>query len=324
MKRTVPLLVILALTAAGGYAEDAAPPVPQMAEGFKPPAEKIERPYTNDKCLEKCHGEPGFGAGSVEGVLRVLHVNAGRYVFSIHGQKGVECIDCHQEADPNFHPRTGYRNVDCRACHAENPPEDAYPPNGLARLAEKGIQRPPPESRKAETWVTTKHAKAWFAGDRKAPFCYHCHTAHYVYRVADPRATMHPSNRPETCGICHVDQVRAYDVGGLLARFRIGAHGKGDLSNRYDVTECVACHQGQAAHGEETVTGQACPTCHRVPEEGEEGVEWASLHIKPLAESQPGARALRYVYGVGFWAVVALGALFALFLGFSTLYRREG
>ncbi|MBE0618598.1 MAG: hypothetical protein IH608_11840, partial [Proteobacteria bacterium] len=232
------------------------------------------------------------------------------------------CVDCHADADPNFHPRTGYARPDCRACHAERPPEGAFPPDALKRLEAKGIKPPPKEAWKAETWAKTKHALAWEKGNPAAPSCAHCHTAHYQRRSEDPLSTVNRQNLAATCGLCHVDQVRAYDVGGFLARFRLGAHGKGDLSNRYSVCECVACHQGEAAHGEETVTGQACPTCHRVPEKRPEA-EYTSLHIKPQAADQPLARALRWAYTVVFWGAAAGGGLLALFLGFSTLYRRS-
>ncbi|MHB8764702.1 MAG: hypothetical protein ACYDA8_10270 [Deferrisomatales bacterium] len=318
MKRTTRLLLLLCLAAPPVAGAADTPPAP---EALWPPAEKIEKPYTNDKCLEKCHGLPGFGAGAASGIARNLHVDKAGYLLSIHAQKGVECVDCHQESDPNFHPRTGYPQVDCRACHSEVPPEGVYPVDALKRLEAKGIKPPPKESRKAEGWMKTVHAKAWAEGNPAAPFCSHCHTAHYVRKSQDHGSTAHRSRLAETCGVCHVDQVRSYDVGGVLARFRIGAHGKGDLSSRHDVTECLSCHQGEAAHGEETVTGQGCPACHRVPKE-KGGVEVASLHIKPLAENQPWARALRWAYGLGFWAVVAGGALLALVMGFSALYRK--
>jgi hypothetical protein len=316
MKRIAALFLPLTLSLVpAALAETAGP-------GFIPPTEKIEKPYTNDKCLEKCHALPGFGAGSDRGILRDLHVDIVGFVLSTHGQKGVDCVDCHVDADPNFHPRAGYTKVDCRACHSEKPPEGVYPPDAIKRLEAKGIKPPPKEALKAEGWMKTKHAKAWLAGNPAAPFCSNCHTAHYVRKASDPESTVYRGDVSRACGWCHVDQVRSYDAGGFLARFRIGAHGKGDLANRYDAMECVACHQGEAAHGEETVTGQRCPACHRVPER-REGVELATLHIKPLAANQPISRVLRWLYTVGVWGAVALGVLFALFMGFSTLYRKK-
>ncbi|NOY44834.1 MAG: hypothetical protein GXP50_05210 [Deltaproteobacteria bacterium] len=313
MKRAVIVAVLLALGPAARAGE--------MAPGFQPPEKKIEKPYTNDKCLKNCHGVPGFSAGGPDGALRDLYVDAEEFVLSTHGQKGVECIDCHRDADPNFHPRTGYPKVDCRACHAKNPPADAYPPDALARLKAKGIKPPPEEARKAEGWLKTKHGQAFARGDEKAPFCTDCHTAHRIRKPDDPASTVNRANLASTCGRCHADRLETGRVGVWLARFRIGAHGKGDLANRYDVTECASCHQGEAAHGERSVTGQACPTCHRVAEEG--GREWATLHVRPGSGEQPLAWALSWLYEAGFWAAVAGGVLIAVFWGFTSLFRRD-
>ncbi len=316
MKRFVAALAFLALVPAApsGAAQEAA--------GFQPPAERIEKPYTNDKCLKNCHGVPGFGAGGVDGRLRDLHVDATGYVMSIHGQKGVECIDCHEGADPNEHPRAGYPDVDCRACHAKKPPEGVFPAGALDRLAAKGIKPPPEKSLKGDDWAGTKHAKAWVRGERDAPFCPQCHTAHQVRPAADPASTVNRANLSDTCGACHRDQVRDLGPGGFLARFRLAGHGKGDLSNRYDVTECASCHQGEAAHGETTVTGQACPRCHQVPED-RSGPTYVSLHVKPGSADQPAARALRWAYAAVFWGGVGVAVLVVVLIGFTTLYTKQ-
>ena len=318
----------IAVTGPEGPAAPAATPAPvgNVLTGFLPPKEKIEKPYTNEKCLKNCHEVPGFGAGTLSGVLRDLQVDPKGFLLSIHGQKGIECLDCHVDADPNFHPRTGYTKVDCRACHSEKPPEGIYPPDALKRLEAKGIKPPPKESLKGEGWMKTAHAKAWLAGNPAAPSCAGCHTAHYQRQAKNPGSTVNRENLAAMCGSCHVDQVRAYNVGGLLARFRIAGHGKGDLSNRHDVSECLSCHQGEAAHGEETVTKQTCPACHRVPpkeERAKQGVTVASLHSRPMAADQPVAKGLHWAYLAAFWGGVAGLAVFVLFMGFSTLYRSK-
>ncbi len=311
--------LVAAVVLAAGWAETARPA--EMAPGFRPPEKRIEKPYTDDKCLDKCHGVPGFAAGDETGRLRDLYVDPAGFVQSVHARKGIECVDCHVDADPNFHPRTGYPDVDCRACHAAKPPADAYPPHALARLKAKGIKRPPEEARKAEGWMKTRHGRAWAAGRENAPFCRDCHTAHRIFPAEDPRSSVNRARLRETCGRCHRGQVEAGRPGALLARFRIGGHGKGDLSTRYDVSECVSCHQGEAAHGERTVTGQACPTCHRPAEAERAGL--ATLHIRPGSPDQPLARALSWVYEGLFWLGVAGATLFVLFIGFSSLYRRD-
>ena len=40
-------------------------------------------------------------------------------------------------------------------------------------------------------------------GDVRAANCASCHTAHSILPANDPRSSVHPSNRPRTCGKCH-------------------------------------------------------------------------------------------------------------------------
>lgn len=325
MKRiAAPLSIFVALAAAGlSWGEVA--PQPEAGPGFVPPPAKIEKPYTNDKCLKNCHERPGLGVGDSAGVLRNLHVDPREFVQSIHGQKGLECVDCHTDADPNFHPRLGYTRVDCRACHSEKPPEGVFPPDALKRLEAKGIKPPPKESRKGEGWSKTAHAKAWAAAKPGAPFCSGCHTAHAIRPAKDPKSTVNRAQLARTCGGCHADQAFSYDTGGWLARFRIAGHGKGDLSNRYAVTECLSCHQGEGAHAEKTVTRQLCPNCHKPDQRDRTGksVVLSSLHTRPLASDQPLATLLRWAYTVLVWGGAAAVGVFVLFMGFSTLYRSK-
>lgn len=311
--------------APAGLVAPAVAGAPTAAPGLPLPAwEKRPKPYTNDKCLDKCHALPGFAAGDGTGIMRNLHVDPKAYAASMHGRKGLLCIDCHQDADPNFHLRVGYRKVDCRACHSKTPPAGVFPANALQTLQSRGIKPPPEKSRNGEGWIKTAHAKAWLKGSRAAPFCSDCHTAHYVRPAKEAESSVNVANLPRTCGACHQDQVKSYGVGGLLARFRIAGHGKGDLSNRYALTECLSCHQGEAAHGEPTVTKQSCPKCHQAPpKEKRTGTAWATIHVKPQAADQPASIVFGWAYALVFWGAVAGISLFVVFMGFSTLYRRD-
>ena len=294
----------------------------RRATGFVPLQRVVLEPYADAACLDNCHGVVGFGAGSNTGILRQLYVDAEGYRDSTHGKRGITCLDCHVGADPNTHPRTGYPRVDCRACHAVEPPEGVFPPDAVRKLSEKGIQPPGKDKWKGAGWETTAHARAWEAGDARAPFCPQCHTAHAIRNSLDPQATTHRDNLAATCGVCHAGQVEVGGVGAALARFRVSAHGKGDASQRYAVTECLSCHTGEGAHGEEELTGQRCPACHRVPEEGA-GVGSTGFHVMPQGGRQPAALALAWIYGVGFWGVAATVGLLAVVAVFAHLYRRR-
>lgn len=290
--------------------------------GFVAPREKIELPYTNDKCIKNCHGEKELFAGGDHGKKRDLTVELEGYEASVHGQRGFWCIDCHFGADPNFHPREGYPKVDCRACHSEKPPENVYPPNPKAIFAERETKPPEKKYLKGDGWTNTKHGKAWLEGKEKAPFCNDCHTAHYVKRPEDSASTVSDCNLPDTCGKCHEGKVASVSVGGALARWSIAGHGKGDFSQSFSEKRCVSCHQGEAAHGEETVTGQACPSCHRSAQSVEAGSK--SFHVDVSDSAELSGKALRYVYDLLFWGGVVGMALAALFFGVTSIYRKNG
>lgn len=324
--RAARLRGILALSAAAAFlpAFLGASPVraEEPAPGFIPPREKIEEPYTNDKCLKDCHGVAGFTSGAPGGEPRDMYVPLDPFTLSTHGQRGLWCIDCHAGADPNFHPRTGYTKVDCRACHSETPPAGVFPPDARETLEMRKVAPPPKEAWKGDTWGRTVHAKAWAEGKPNAPFCPDCHTAHAVRRSADPESTVHRDRLRATCGGCHEPQARGFDAGGVLARWRLAGHGKGDLSNRYSRAECVSCHQGEAAHGEETVTGQACPNCHRPAGAIKAGS--AAFHFRVDGEAPLSHRLLRWGYNLLVWGAAAGIAFFALFRAFTSLYRSGG
>jgi len=306
------LLIPAVFTAAAAAEEKSA---------FPTPREKIEKPYTNDKCIKNCHGETTLRAGGRNGEKRDLHVDLDGFFESIHGTRGLWCIDCHFGADPNFHPREGYALVDCRACHSDKPPENVFPPNAASIFALRDIKPPPKEARKGDSWTTSVHGAAWSEGNRNAPFCSGCHTAHYVRPVEDRLSTVNPCNLPKTCGACHEGQVKSVDAGGMLARWSIAGHGKGDFSETYSESQCLSCHQGQAAHGEKTVTGKACPNCHRPAERiaaGEKG-----FHLIVGENADLTGLALRFGYNLIFWGALAAAAAAAFFWGVTSIYRKD-
>lgn len=142
---------------------------------------------------------------------------------SVHGAE-LSCTDCHQDVWDETHTEmTGAGAVDCRQCHDQE----------------------------------QQHA----ADEQIA--CHTCHTQHAIFRAADPRASVHWRQLPQTCAQCHPDEARSgrsfFDV---FSR-RIVSHPKQDFSRNYSRRMCVGCHQGQAAHGEtEPVNDQNCYRCH--------------------------------------------------------------
>jgi nitrate reductase cytochrome c-type subunit len=316
MKKSFALaLAALLLAATGSLA------ALEIALGFEQPREKIELPYTNNKCLKNCHAEKTLHAGGKDGVKRDLFVDNDGFFLSTHGQKGLWCIDCHAGADPNFHPRAGLPKVDCRACHAAKPPENVYPPNAAEILAARNLVKPAAKLQKGDGWMGTPHGMAWLEGKENAPSCASCHTAHYIRKAKDPESTVHRDNLPETCGKCHRNQVDSVSAGGAIARWSIAGHGKGDFSELYSESQCLSCHQGSAAHGEDKVTNQACPSCHRPSEKIAAGSK--GFHVVLDCSDGGFGFIARAAYDVVFWGGAAGLLILGLFFGITSLYRKD-
>lgn len=300
----------------------ASPALAADAPGFTAPRERIEAPFTNDKCLKNCHEQRELHGGGPLGEKRLLFVDGNAYFESTHGTRGLWCVDCHAGADPNSHPREGYPRVDCRSCHSKNPPEGVFPPDSAKILATRDVKAPREEFLKGDRWGSSAHGKAFDAGKANAPFCSDCHTAHYVKSSLKSDSPVYVCNLPKTCGKCHAGQTSSEDVGGALARWSIAGHGKGDFSQVYSESRCLSCHQGSAAHGEETVTAQACPDCHRPAEKIEAGKK--GFHVVVGEGATLAGTALRYFYDVLVWGGLAGLALVAFFFGVTSIYRKSG
>jgi len=66
-----------------------------------------------------------------------------------------------------------------------------------------------------------------------------------------------------TCGQCHPAECGKTDYLAWLPSLQVSSHKKQDFAHDYDRGNCLGCHQGQAAHGEEgQVDGQQCYKCH--------------------------------------------------------------
>ena len=68
------------------------------------------------------------------------------------------------------------------------------------------------------------------------------------------------------CKSCHPPrlQVKGKSLFAFLKSFQIASHPKQNFAKVVGKNMCVACHQGEAAHGEsEPINDQRCGTCHR-------------------------------------------------------------
>jgi hypothetical protein len=194
-------------------------------------------------CLD-CHGLAGFAVRDGGKVLP-LGIAAGKYDVSPHGALG--CRECH--ADIASVPHGEHRDVGCgQPCHGlgaagrEFSHEGLYweytaSAHGSARSRKIGclVCHPSPERRESAerdkleearqcaachrgspavaAWFSDRHFLALAGGNRRAPSCPDCHSAHRVRPASVPESTVNRKRLAETCangargterkGACH-------------------------------------------------------------------------------------------------------------------------
>ena len=202
-------------------------------------------------------------------------ISISEYEESVHGQE-ITCLDCHTEVVDDEHQATeGSGTVDCSACHEQ---ENRHGVNG------------PEEDR---------------------PQCHDCHTRHNMLTKTDPASTVHPDQFSATCAGCHAMASGKTDYFSWFPSFQIASHPKADFAGDYSDANCLGCHQGGAAHGEEEpLVDQDCHKCHRSPEM--EGAMWGKIHPTADRKKQPAVFAAASIYQVSIviGVVLLLGRFF--------------
>ncbi len=163
----------------------------------------------NQACLQ-CHSNRDLSVKLPSGETLSLYTDQARFDASVHGKQGQRCTACHTNISGYPHPPIAAKDVRdfslqmytlCRQCHDKN----------------------------YQQTLDSIHAKDLAGGDRNAPVCTDCHTAHYVASPDEPRSRI-----PQTCQKCHS---KIYD------QYKGSIHGAAllDESNP-DVPTCVECH----------------------------------------------------------------------------------
>jgi len=194
-------------------------------------------------CLD-CHGLAGFAVRDA-GKVRILGIDAGRFDGSTHGEVG--CRDCH--ADIASIPHGEHRAVGCgQSCHGKSAGGREYSHEGLyweftasahgssrsrkigclvchssLERREDAVRDKLAETRQCAAchkgspmvaaWFSGRHFLALAGGNRRAPSCPDCHSAHRVRPASAPESTVNRKRLAETCssgalaagrkGACH-------------------------------------------------------------------------------------------------------------------------
>lgn len=240
----------------------------------------------NSKCLSNCHGEESIGGGDSSAFSPSLYVDGEKFGLSVHSLAGLGCEDCHPiGGGGGSHPNFGVKEGACRSCHQN----------------------------KAAGWEKTAHGMAAAMGESSAPYCIDCHTAHYVSAKSHSDSPVNPVGISQLCLSCHQDLYDSGNFGVETVRWRLKGHAKGDLSENYDPSRCLSCHQGEGAHGEENLTGQSCYKCHLAGEKEQNG-EGFHFQLGREATFLPSAMTFLYPAGVAAILIMILCEAGALYL----------
>ena len=104
----------------------------------------------------------------------------GRLVLQDHDPKAATCADCHtahQIANPVLTSTKLVITQNCGSCHEEQ----------------------------LQTYLATYHGQVERLGYGYTAKCFDCHGYHTVQLVNDPRSTVYPANRLDTCRKCHAN-----------------------------------------------------------------------------------------------------------------------
>jgi cytochrome b subunit of formate dehydrogenase len=104
----------------------------------------------------------------------------------------------------------------CTNCHGEHgiiAPSDPRSPVSPARVAEATCspchesallnEKYGVETGRLRSWYDSYHGLKSKAGDLTVANCASCHEAHLILPSTDPKSSIYPANRQETCGGCH-------------------------------------------------------------------------------------------------------------------------
>jgi hypothetical protein len=236
--------------------------------------------------------------------LIVLIFTAAQAAFAYTTQ---ECIDCHQtgstesklqisidELNASIHAE----EAGCQDCHTlvENEDHTTIPGSGVTECSSCHEQ---------------ENRHGWGSNSGTRPQCYSCHSRHGMRAKDDPRSPVYSQQLKETCQSCHPRECGQTDYFSWLPSLQVASHSKQDFSREYSRTDCLGCHQGMAAHGEqEPINDQTCFTCHLTPDGKNKLLGY--IHSKADTRRQPGVMAAATIYQV-VMGVLVLGG-FAFFI----------
>ncbi len=212
--------------------------------------------FTDQECSE-CHGVKGFAVPMGEhgeSRKRSLDINISALRDSAHGK--LKCIECHRGIKKLPHRKEKLETVNCVTCHIERAKtaSDGRDWRGLKKARKK---------EKSEVVINTERYTHSVHADTRVKNnadCAACHTAHYVYKSSNPKASTYRENSPQMCGECHDKALREY---------RRSIHGAALKTPwKGDSATCSDCHSSHEITKKEGLTAHRvvtknCGNCHK-------------------------------------------------------------
>ena len=168
-------------------------------------------------CLE-CHSDKTL---TTERRGRTVSLFVDERLFSASAHKGLECVECHEDADVEEFPHgENLKPVACGNCHDE-------------------VQ---------VDFDASIHGQAFKRNAPYAPSCSECHGTHEILSPKDPKSGTYKMNIPYLCGGCHREGApvaRVYDIGehNIIENYSESIHGEGLFKKGLIVTAaCADCH----------------------------------------------------------------------------------
>jgi len=243
----------------------------------------------NAECWQ-CHNNPRLSKGAKDGSLLSLYVNEEAFKASAHGAAGMGCTDCHQEAQPKFHPAEGFTETGCTSCHADQ----------------------------GEAYKKTTHGLILDSGLKPAPKCQDCHTSHYIRKINDPQSPVQTFRLSAVCAKCHEEARPPQGFFAALATYRLMGHRKVSLADRYDAQSCANCHPENVGHPQKPGPPTSCVKCH--DQSLPTPLLLGPIHFKMSFADQPVPFLLRFLYGAGIVILVVGGIAF---LSYRLVLKRK-
>jgi predicted CXXCH cytochrome family protein len=199
----------------------------------RPPQSVAPQPSQETQMCLACHGDQSLSVQLPSGDTQRLYVDYQAFARSVHGNR-LQCLDCHTDMTEVPHAPKPFKSPreftiayyeQCKRCHFANYTKT----------------------------IDSVHYPALARGDRTAPVCVDCHSAHTTTRAGQPRAAI-----SKTCAKCHE---------GVSAIYARSVHGHALEDGNADVPVCTDCHHSHDIAGPRQRqwrlgTPELCGSCH--------------------------------------------------------------